>query len=73
MYIAIGFTPSLEYSSVRAETFWSYFIGKNPLFDDAFTGNGTFLCQQIATKSRAGRIMRFWETLWNGVLKLLGI
>ncbi|MEM9159386.1 MAG: hypothetical protein AAGB46_10080, partial [Verrucomicrobiota bacterium] len=32
----IGFTPDLAYGAVRAETFWSYFRGYNPLFDDVF-------------------------------------
>lgn len=69
----IGFTPTLEYSCIRAETFWAYLRGWNPLFDDLFRGRGLFLCQQIARSSRAGRRGRFWESLWNGFTKIFGI
>lgn len=69
----IGFTPTLEYSCIRAETFWAYLRGWNPLFDDLFRGQGLFLCQQIARSSRAARRGRFWESLWNSFTKLFGI
>ena len=69
----IGFTPTLKYHSIKAETFWSYFRGQNPLFDDIFTGEGTFLCQQISRGARGGIVRRFWEGLWNGITKIFGI
>lgn len=69
----IGFTPNLEYSCTRAETFWAYLRGWNPLFDDLFRGEGSFLCQEIAGSRRAQRRGRFWESLWNGFTKIFGI
>jgi hypothetical protein len=69
----IGFTPNLEYRPVRAETFWSYYRGMNPLFDDVFAGPGLFLVQETATPGAGGKPNRFWSTLWNGVLKVFGL
>ncbi|RKX31643.1 MAG: hypothetical protein DRP71_13145 [Verrucomicrobia bacterium] len=69
----IGFTPDLRYRSTRAETFWSYYRGKNPLFDDLFQGSGAFFCQEISVKGRAGGVRAFWSQLWNAVTKVFGI
>lgn len=68
----IGFSPDLGYGVVRAETFWSYFRGFNPLFDDVFRGQGAFLCQEIS-EEEATKATRFWNSLWSGVLKVLGV
>ncbi len=69
----IGFTPQLEYHAVRAETFWSFFRGRNPLFDDLFTGTGSFVCQEIAERGNEPGAKRFWSGFWNGILKILGL
>ncbi len=69
----IGFTPQLRYHSIRAETFWSFFRGKNPLFDDLFSGTGAFVCQEIADRSKEHGIKRIWSGFWNGVLKIFGL
>lgn len=68
----IGFTPDLGYGVVRAETFWGYFRGHNPLFDDVFRGQGAFLCQEIS-EEEATQASRFWSVFWSGVLKVLGV
>lgn len=68
----IGFTPDLTYGVVRAETFWSYFRGYNPLFDDVFRGKGVFLCEEITDKN-ATSAATFWKNLWSGALKVLGV
>jgi hypothetical protein len=68
----IGFTPGLDYRPVRAETFWSYYRGMNPLFDDLFAGRGLFLLQETATAGAAARAGRFWAGVWNGVLRVFG-
>lgn len=68
----IGFTPDLGYGVVRAETFWGYFRGFNPLFDDVFRGKGVFLCQEISEED-ATKASRFWSTVWSGMLKVLGV
>lgn len=69
----IGFTPGLRYRSIRAETFWSYYRGKNPLFDDLFQGTGAFLCQEISVKGPAAGARAFWKHLWNAVTKVFGV
>ena len=69
----IGFTPNLEYRPARAETFWSYYRGMNPLFDDLFAGQGLFLCQQIAAEGDAKSARRFWSNVWGGALKVFGL
>lgn len=69
----IGFTPHLAYRPVRAETFWSYYRGMNPLFDDIFAGPGMFLLQETSTPDSAARAGRFWSGVWSGVLKVFGL
>jgi hypothetical protein len=69
----IGFTPNLDYRPVRAETFWSYYRGMNPLFDDLFAGQGIFLCQEIATAGDTSKARRFWSGVWGGLLKVFGL
>lgn len=69
----IGFTPGLAYRPVRAETFWAYFRGMNPLFDDLFAGQGVFLCQENSAKGPQEEVRRFWSGLWSGVLRLFGL
>jgi hypothetical protein len=69
----IGFGVGLDYRSTRAETFWAYYRGANPLFDDLFSGQGSFLCQEITTPGGAARARRFWSQLWNGVTKIFGL
>jgi hypothetical protein len=69
----MGFTPNLDYRPVRAETFWSYYRGMNPLFDDLFAGRGMFLCQQVAADGEAKRARKFWSGVWGGVMKVFGL
>ena len=69
----IGFTPNLEYRPVRAETFWSYYRGMNPLFDDLFAGKGLFVLQETAADGSAAKAGKFWSSLWSGVLKVFGL
>ena len=68
----IGFTPDLEFGAARAEAFWAYFRGFNPLFDDVFRGEGTFFCQEIS-KGEASGPVRFWVGLRDAFLKIVGI
>jgi hypothetical protein len=69
----MGFTPNLDYRPVRAETFWSYYRGMNPLFDDLFAGQGIFLCQQVSTSGDAKQARKFWSSLWGGAMKVFGL
>ena len=69
----IGFTPNLDYKPVRAETFWSYYRGMNPLFDDLFAGKGIFLSKEISSAGDADRGRKFWAGLWSSLLKVFGL
>jgi hypothetical protein len=69
----IGFTPGLAYRPVRAETFWAYFRGMNPLFDDLFEGEGVFLCQETSAKGPQEDVRKFWAGLRGGVLRIFGL
>ncbi|MBI5692718.1 MAG: hypothetical protein HZC55_21785 [Verrucomicrobia bacterium] len=69
----IGFTPNLDYRPVRAETFWGYFRGMNPLFDDLFSGRGVFVVQETSTEGPAAKAGAFWSSVWSGVLKVFGL
>jgi hypothetical protein len=69
----IGFTPNLDYRPARAETFWSYYRGMNPLFDDLFAGDGVFLCQQVSSEGEAKSARKLWSNLWSGLLKVFGL
>ncbi len=69
----IGFTPTLDYLPVRAETFWGYYRNMNPLFDDLFAGSGVFVLQETVGQGEGGKPRRFWEAIWNSVLKVFGI
>lgn len=68
----VGFSPHLDYRPARAETFWGYYRGMNPLFDDLFSGEGVFLCQEITAGERGGA-RRFWSGLRDGVLRVFGL
>lgn len=69
----LGFTPGLAYRPVRAETFWAYFRGQNPLFDDLFEGSGVFLCQQTSAKGEAAAQRKFVGSLRDGLLRIFGL
>ena len=69
----IGFTPGLAYRPIRAETFWAYFRGMNPLFDDLFEGRGVFLCQETSAKGEQEKVRKFWSGLWGGLLRIFGV
>ncbi|MSU24077.1 MAG: hypothetical protein EXS32_09690 [Opitutus sp.] len=69
----MGFTPQLDYRPVRAETFWSYYRGMNPLFDDLFAGRGLFLCQQVSASGDTAKARKFWSGIWSGAMRVFGI
>ncbi|YCM43269.1 AIM24 family protein [Verrucomicrobiaceae bacterium 227] len=61
-------SPWLGFRARRAETFWSYALGRNALFDDEFSGKGRVLCQQV----RGFNGGRTAESIWGRVLGVLG-
>ncbi|MFA5262689.1 MAG: hypothetical protein WC378_02615 [Opitutaceae bacterium] len=68
----IGFTPDLDYRPARAETFWAYYRGLNPLFDDLLAGQGLFLCQASAVEAEETG-GKFWSAVWNGAMRVFGL
>lgn len=69
----IGFSAGLGYRPVRAETYWAYLRGQNPLFDDLFEGEGVFLCQETTARNPSEREPGFGAKLWDAWLRLLGV
>ncbi len=70
--LIVAFSPQLEYSPRRAETFVAYLWGKNALFDDYFQGSGTVIQQQV-TGGKRNPIARFWEGIFGAIGKVFGI
>ncbi len=72
--IVIAFDASLSFSTVRTETFWPYYRRLVPLFDYQFEGNGLVLRQIASDTTRMdSSTIRIFDTLLNGVGKLLGL
>ena len=66
----IGFSPTLDYRPVRAETFWAYHRGQNPLFDELFSGHGIFLCQ--ASTQDDDPAGGFWAGAGRTLMRVVG-
>ena len=71
-HLTAAFSPHLNYSPKRAETFVAYVWGKNALFDDFFQGSGWVIQQQV-TGSRKNPVARIWEGFFGIVGKVFGI
>lgn len=69
----IAFPTALQYRSWRAETFMSYFCGRNPLFDDFFSGDGWIVNQQVFSEKHKDKAPRFWDAALNAVGKVFGL
>lgn len=71
----LGFSSHLAYSNYRCETFISYYLGKDALFNDRFQGqNGLYFYEQSplhqpSTSKGSKRV----EGLWDAVFKVFGI
>lgn len=71
-HLTVSFSPHLNYSPQRAETFVSYMWGKNALFDDFFQGSGWVLQQQV-TGGKKNPVARIWEGVFGAIGKIFGI
>ena len=70
----IGFTAHSRYRSTRCETFWSYFRGKEALFNDRFEGDGgSYFYEQIPLAEKRRGLGGKLEGLLDGVLKVFGV
>ena len=71
----LGFSAHLEYSNTRCETFMSYLMGKEDLFNDQFAGeNGVFVYEEMPDlRRKSGLTGRGIEGFLDSVLKVFGI
>ena len=70
--VTVAFSPHLNYSPRRAETFVAYLWGKNALFDDFFQGSGLVIQQQV-TGGKKNPAARIWEGVLGAIGKVFGI
>lgn len=71
-HLTAAFSPHLNYSPKRAETFVAYLRGKNALFDDFFQGSGWVIQQQVSGGKR-NPVARIWESVFGAIGKVFGI
>ena len=71
-HLTAAFSPHLNYSPKRAETFVAYIRGKNALFDDFFQGSGHVIQQQV-TGGQRNPAARIWEGVFGAIGKVFGI
>jgi hypothetical protein len=70
----IGFSPDLSYSVSRTETFWPYFLGREPLLKDrVMMGEGVLIIEEAPQSSRDGKPRRSIEVVVDAILKLFGL
>lgn len=71
----IGFSAHLDYSNTRCETFWSYFTGKEELFNDLFAGkSGVYVYEEMPdARRKTGLSGRGLEGILDAVLKAFGV
>lgn len=72
---SLGFSAHAGYATLRAEPFLPYLMGRQPLFQDAFTGpDACFLYEEVARNARPGRRSNNpLEALLDAGLKAFGI
>ena len=71
--LVIGHSLGVARRPVRAETFWSYYRGRHPLWDDQFAGHGLILLEATGSPGSAAAARRWWERLGQGLLRALGL
>lgn len=70
--LVVGFDARLRYATARTETFLPYFLGRTPLVDDLFAGDGVYVWQKN-TRSGPRSVAEKWFEFFFGALgKLLG-
>lgn len=70
--LTAAFSPHLNYSPKRAETFVAYLRGKNGLFDDHFQGSGWVIQQQVSV-GKKNPAAKAWDTVFGAIGKVFGI
>ncbi|HNC86130.1 MAG TPA: hypothetical protein PLT95_04400 [Agitococcus sp.] len=71
----LGFSSDLAYSNYRCETFVSYYLGKDSLFNDRFQGKtGLYFYEQSPLhQPTQGKASKRVEGIWDALLKVFGI
>lgn len=71
----IGFGADLAYSVSRTETFWPYFLGREPLLKDRVeAGKGLLMIEEAPLASRSGKGVRGGlEGAFDAALKAVGL
>jgi hypothetical protein len=71
----IGFSANLAYSVKRSETFWPYFLGREPLFKDRVeAGMGLLIIEEAPLAGRSGAAgRRGLEGALDASLKAVGL
>jgi hypothetical protein len=71
----LGFSTDVAYSNYRCETFISYYLDKDSLFNDQFNGeSGIYFYEQAPHDSRkAALVGKAVGGVWDAVLKVFGI
>jgi len=71
----LGFSANLNYSNSRCETFVSYWMGKEELFNDLFHGEqGIYVYEEMPDQHRKSGITgRGLEGFVDSVLKIFGL
>jgi hypothetical protein len=71
--LVIGHSPGVARRPVRAETFWSYYRGRHPLWDEHLSGHGLILLEATGSPGAAAAARRWWERAAQAVLRTLGL
>lgn len=71
----VGFSTDLAYSVTRNETFWPYFLGREPLLRDRVAaGNGVLIIEEAPMAGRrSGEIRNGIEGLIDAGMKVFGL
>lgn len=70
--LVVGFDARLAYSTARTETFLPYFLGRAPLVDDVFSGEGAYVWQKNTHQAPRSLAERWFEFFFGALGKLLG-
>jgi uncharacterized protein (AIM24 family) len=70
--LVVGFDARLRYATARTETFLPYFLGRTPLVDDVFTGEGVYMWQKNTHLGPRTLAEKWFEFFFGAVGKLLG-
>jgi hypothetical protein len=71
--LVIGHSLGVARRPVRAETFWSYYRGRHPLWDEQIAGPGLALLETAGSLGAAAAARRWWERATQALLRTLGL